>query len=284
MAKKILVVGGTGMLGRPVALRLHQDGFQVTVLSRTPDKHRLAFPEGIELVAGNVENQAGLEAVLDGFWAVHINLAGGPRPEDYDRWEYYGAATVMRAAMARDLRRISLISDTRADPRSTFPMIRAKGLAEESLKDSGIPYTIFRPAWVFESLPHLVLGRTLPLLGPQPHPSRWLAAADYAAIVSKAYQTSAAEDKTLTVLGPEPLTLDQAFAQYAAAVPGLRVKPVSLAWAKLQAALSFSAHQRDFVRQMEYNGSHPEVGSGEETQRLLGPCPTTLAQWLQGRR
>ena len=40
----ILILGGTGLLGAPVARRLQADGFPVRLLARDPDKARAIFP------------------------------------------------------------------------------------------------------------------------------------------------------------------------------------------------------------------------------------------------
>src|SRR5262249_37404370 len=44
--RRILVVGGTGMLGQPVVRRLLADGYPVRVLSRAPDRARALLGEG----------------------------------------------------------------------------------------------------------------------------------------------------------------------------------------------------------------------------------------------
>jgi uncharacterized protein YbjT (DUF2867 family) len=46
--KKILVLGGTGMLGQPVARRLKEDGCQVRLLVRDVEKARKLFDESFE--------------------------------------------------------------------------------------------------------------------------------------------------------------------------------------------------------------------------------------------
>ena len=51
---KILVVGGTGMLGKPVADRLAKDGYEVRVLTHSPEKAKIMFGSEIELAAGDV--------------------------------------------------------------------------------------------------------------------------------------------------------------------------------------------------------------------------------------
>ena len=81
MSKTILVVGGTGMLGEPVARRLRADGYQVRIFTRNVEKARAKFGAEYEAVAGDVEDQPSLLAALQGCQAVHVNLDGGLDPD-----------------------------------------------------------------------------------------------------------------------------------------------------------------------------------------------------------
>ena len=77
MVKTILIVGGTGLLGRSVAWRLQVDRFQVRLLVRDSVKAREMFGEPFGVVPGDVTEVAGLEKALMGCQGVHISV-GGP--------------------------------------------------------------------------------------------------------------------------------------------------------------------------------------------------------------
>jgi len=53
MQKTIAVVGGTGMLGRPVARCLKEAGFQVRIITRDAAKTRTLFDDSFEMVTGD---------------------------------------------------------------------------------------------------------------------------------------------------------------------------------------------------------------------------------------
>jgi uncharacterized protein YbjT (DUF2867 family) len=108
MSKSILVVGGTGMLGEPVARRLRADGYQVRIFTRNVEKARAKFGAEYEEVAGDVEDQPSLLAALQGCQAVHVNLDGGLDPD----LERRGAENVARAAARTGVQRITLLSGT----------------------------------------------------------------------------------------------------------------------------------------------------------------------------
>ena len=74
--KKILVLGATGLLGKPVVRQLVADGFQVRVLARDVEKARPMFAETVEVVPGDVIDLASLENAMTGCDAVHISVGG----------------------------------------------------------------------------------------------------------------------------------------------------------------------------------------------------------------
>ena len=74
--RHVVVLGGTGFVGRHLVSRLLQGGNRVTVLSRGADAGKRRFkPQGASLIEGDVANADFLAAVLDDADAV-VNLVG----------------------------------------------------------------------------------------------------------------------------------------------------------------------------------------------------------------
>jgi uncharacterized protein (TIGR01777 family) len=69
---KILLTGGTGLIGRHLIARLQALHHDITVVTRSPEKARKVLGAGVDIWKGLAEQQN-----LDGFDAV-INLAGEP--------------------------------------------------------------------------------------------------------------------------------------------------------------------------------------------------------------
>ena len=65
-SKTILVIGGTGMLGKPVAQQLKADGFNLRLLARNPEKAQKLLGAGYEIVKGDVDDSTSLRAALTG--------------------------------------------------------------------------------------------------------------------------------------------------------------------------------------------------------------------------
>lgn len=71
---RILITGGTGLIGRPLSALLANAGHNVTVLSRNPIEAK-PMPEGVSLHRWDLENLDGWGHLVDGADAI-INLAG----------------------------------------------------------------------------------------------------------------------------------------------------------------------------------------------------------------
>lgn len=70
---RILITGGTGLIGTPLSQQLAASGHEVIVLSRNPEKYSL--PEGVTAVAWDGRTTSGWAHLADGAGAI-INLAG----------------------------------------------------------------------------------------------------------------------------------------------------------------------------------------------------------------
>ncbi|MGD8819089.1 MAG: NAD(P)H-binding protein, partial [Anaerolineae bacterium] len=143
--KRILVLGGTGMLGGPVARRLRADGFEVRLLARDPEKARTMFGDSFEIVAGDVTDVSSLERGLAGCEGVHISVGGVV--------DKLSAENVVALAPGLGLKRITYVSGaTASEENRWFPMTAQKLDAEKAISGCGVPYTIFCPTWPMEQL------------------------------------------------------------------------------------------------------------------------------------
>ncbi len=279
----ILVVGGTGMLGAPVAKQLKADGFLVRIMSRNPKKAAQQLGPGFEYVQGDVEQPETLRAALASCAGVHINLNGGPTPADYDRIEHRGTVNVVRAAADLGINHISYLSGFSVSKKNShFYATKAKYEAENAIKTSGIPYTIFRATWFMETLPQFIQGNRAAIIGKQITPLHWIAAADYAHMVSKAYQLSAATNQTFYIGGPEALSMTEAVTLYCQLVrPDVTVSRLPVWLFSLLATLSRDATMKDAGRFMAYNATLTEPNEFQAANSLLGAPQTTLQEWCE---
>ena len=279
MEKRILVLGGTGLLGKPTADQLKADGFQVRILARDVEKARNMFEDGFEIVQGDVSDLASLEKAMTGCHGVHISV-GGPADQ-------VSAENVAALVPQLGVERISYISGaTVAEESRWFPMVAQKLNAEKAIRDSGVPYTIFCPTWPMEQIVRFARGGKPSLIGKQPLPVHWFAAHDLARMISKAYLLEAARNKRFYVYGPEAMTMKTALQRYCAVfhpeVEKISVMPIWLA--KLLGTLTGNEMLKFASGLMGYFDKAPETGDPSEANQILGAPGTTLDAWMETRK
>ncbi len=215
----VAIAGGSGFIGRAIVRRLG-DAARVRVLTRNPEavRSRLAGT-GAEFVRADLTDAASLEPALRGA-QVAINAAqfdGYPRRGlTFERVDYGGTVAMLAAARNAGIARIVYISGAAADEQSRQPGFRAKGRAERAIRESGLAYTIFRPALVYgadDRVTNLIARaiRYSPVVaipGSGRQVVQPVAVEDLAACVAMAVGGSGG-NAIFAVGGPEPLTFEQ---------------------------------------------------------------------------
>ena len=279
MKKSIVVLGGTGLFGKPTVNQLVQDGFQVRVLARDPEKAKALLPKEVEVVLGDVTDLASLESAMTDCWGVHISV-GGP----VDR---LSAENVAILAPKLGLQRIGYISGaTVAEENRWFPMVAQKLDAEKALRECGVPSTIFCPTWPMEQIARFARDGKPFLMGKQPLPVHFFAADDLALMVSTAFQKEEAAGKRFYIYGPEALSMPEALTRYCQIMhPEAEKVSIMPIWlAKLIAALTQNEDMKFAANLLGYFNQTPEVGDAAETSALLGAPTTTLEAWMESRK
>ncbi|MBN1199094.1 MAG: NAD(P)H-binding protein [Bacteroidales bacterium] len=288
MSQKILLIGGTGMLGKPVARKLKEAGYQVRIFSRSVSEKE--EQEGFEIFRGDFFNPEDLDRALKECTAIHTNLAKVDE----------GAAmrVIVAAAKRAGIETISCISGASVcEENRWFPITEQKYQAEQSVINSGIPYMIFRPSWFFESLELMVRGGKAMMIGKQPHPYRWVAVEDYARMVAAAYLKSTSENPTRNagpgtlnqiyyILGPEYHRMRDLMVRYIKAVhPEIKkVSDVPLWMMKLIGTLSGKREMKMVAALYGYFEKAREQGDPAFTNKMLGAPGTTFEEWVKAKK
>ena len=144
---KVLVVGGTGTLGRQIARRALDDGHQVRCMVRTPRKAAFLQEWGCELTRGNLLEPDSLDYALDGVDAV-IDAATS-RPDDpksiyITDWD--GKVNLLRACERAEVKRFVFLSLLGAHRHRSVPLMDIKACTENLLESSDFDYTILQGA------------------------------------------------------------------------------------------------------------------------------------------
>ncbi len=148
----ILVTGGTGFIGRSLVRQLVEMGYSVRVLIR-PSAQSPALPHGVpmEVAVSSFTDGRGLEAAMVNVDVVYHLLSGSGRSSQARLLEtdIQGAQAVAAAAARSRVGRILTVSHLGADRASAYPVLKAKAIAEEHVRRSGVDYTIMRSAVLF---------------------------------------------------------------------------------------------------------------------------------------
>lgn len=191
------------------------------VVTRDPARAADLTGAGIEVAVGDVRDSNSIERAMVGAQTVISAIqgfsgTGGDNPESVGR---VGNGVLMRAARAAGAAHFILVSVQGAAPDHPMDLFRAKHLAEQEPRSSGLVWTIIRPAAYMETWAQLVgkplveTGQTR-IFGRGNNPINVVAADDVARFVELAAVDPALRGQVVAVGGPENLTMRQVVATF----------------------------------------------------------------------
>ncbi|GIG69411.1 SDR family oxidoreductase [Phytomonospora endophytica] len=202
----ITVTGATGNVGTILVSTLIAAGEQVSAVSRGAAE----FPSGVVHHRADLSDPSSLAPAVDGSDALFVLLPG--EMADIDPHKIFATAE------AGGVRRVVLLSSQGVVSR---PMHAPLGAFEEALKESGLGWTVLRPAgFASNAFMWAESARTarmaaapfadvaLPVVDP----------ADIAAMAAAALLDAKHDGRTYTVTGPAPISPREQVAAIAAAV------------------------------------------------------------------
>jgi uncharacterized protein YbjT (DUF2867 family) len=148
----LLVVGATGTLGRQVALQALEKGYKVRCLVRSFKRASFLQQKGAELVYGDLCEPETLPPALEGVTAV-IDAATARHTEaSIKQVDWDGKVALIQAASAANVERYIFFSILNAEKYPHVPLMEIKRCTELFLAESGLNYTILRPAGFMQNL------------------------------------------------------------------------------------------------------------------------------------
>jgi NADH dehydrogenase len=152
MPRNVLVLGGTGFVGRQVVTKLVADGHRVLLPTRRRDRARdVQLLPTVTIVEADIHDRdrlAGLVARVD----CVVNLVGilhEQGGQTFDRVHVELPRSVIAACERSGVRRLVHMSALGADPDGPSRYQRSKGEAEALVRGSRLDWTVFRPSVIF---------------------------------------------------------------------------------------------------------------------------------------
>jgi uncharacterized protein YbjT (DUF2867 family) len=244
---KIVVIGGTGLIGSKLVEKLRREGREAVAAS--PDT-------GVDTITGG-----GLADALEGAQVV-VDVSNAPGSGDAEVLEFFRTSSrnLRAAETAAGVRHHIVLSIVGADRLPQSGYMRAKVAQEDAVKASGVPYTIVRATQFFEFIGGIADSSTdsgtvrLAPVFVQPE-----AADDVAATLAEVAVGEPA-NRTLELAGPERFRLDELARRVLAARDDSR-------------AVTADVHARYFGAELAEHsltpGDHPRI------------APTRFEDWLR---
>lgn len=198
---KIVVIGGSGLIGSKLVGNLRQNGHETVAAS--PDS-------GVNTITGE-----GLDAALAGAQVV-VDVANSPSFEDKAVLEFFETSgrNLLAAEISAGVSHHVALSIVGTDRLPESGYMRAKIAQEKLIKDSGVPYTIVHSTQFFEFLGGIAQSATT---GETVHLSpaffQPISSDDVAAALAEA-ATGTPLNGTLEIAGPEKFRMAELVGQY----------------------------------------------------------------------
>ncbi|MFN8378403.1 MAG: NmrA family NAD(P)-binding protein [Anaerolineae bacterium] len=299
----ILVIGASSSLGRAVVPLLRSKNVPLRISSRHPDTLQTFAGPGVEIVQADLLDRDSLvRACADAekvFAATHSVMGHGSTSSDHVDLE--GGCTLIDVAKEAGVQHFVYTSALGVSLDADTHFYRNKAKVEQHLLESGLPYTILRPAAFF--VPHTVLhskaftepslalqeflhGHSATFYGHGENPRNFVAVEDVARYAALALTDPCAMNQIIEIGGPENLTVKEVAAAYGRALGhSMELHPQSLVMPRIMHVLMgpFNAGMQDVMQIVIDNDSIPSPFDAAPNAQRYGVTPTYLEQWVAGQ-
>ncbi|HEX8528739.1 MAG TPA: SDR family oxidoreductase [Cytophagales bacterium] len=202
--QSVLVLGATGKVGSAVIRSLIAKQVPVKALVRDPAKARDVLPEGVALLAGDLEQPATLQKAMKGVEKVFLATPN-------TLWQVAAEKAVIDAARAAGVQHVVKLSGGSAHPASPVRIARWHGEVERYLEASGLAFTHLQPEFFMQNLlgaaASVAQGVLAMPLGVAPF--GLVDARDIAAVAAGVLTQEGHAGNTYRITGPEALSMPQ---------------------------------------------------------------------------
>jgi uncharacterized protein YbjT (DUF2867 family) len=284
--KKVLVIGSTGMIGKPVTRMLLQSPHDITLMARNQRKSQTLFPDA-KIVYGDVFDPFSLLPVFEGKEIVYISLGPARNARKGDRMtEEEGIENIVAVAQQTGVKRLVLVSSLVQNYNNTngyhWWIFDIKQKAVEMIKASGIAYTIFYPSTFMEGFDQLMMrGSNILLAGQSKAAMYFIAAKDFGSQVAKSFSLPDSINKEYVVQGPEAYTMDDGARVFMENYSKRKLKIMRAPLGLMRFFGKFSPTIDYGVKIVEALNNYPEQFEAQQTWNDLGKPETTIKDYAK---
>ena len=210
----LLIIGGTGTLGRQIVKQALNEGYQVRCLTRNLRRATFLKDWGAELVYGDLSLPETIPPALKGMSFV-IDAATVRPTDDYNSEliDWKGKIALIEAAKLARVRKFTFFSVLGASSNDSIPLIDLKLKVSKLLSQSGISCTVFNCSGFFQGIINqyaipVLENKTVWLLG-KSNPIAYLDTQDAAVAVIKNLSDLEPGTKTLALIGKKFWTSEE---------------------------------------------------------------------------
>jgi uncharacterized protein YbjT (DUF2867 family) len=264
---KVTVTTPTGNIGSKLIPHLLKHGAEVTVIARHPNKVKDLAARGVKVVRGEHSDAAIVKTAIEGadslFWLVPPAYGSHDPIGDYRKFgETLATVTPQFPAL-----HVVFLSSAGANRPQGTGLIEGLHHVEERLRSAVKNLTALRANFFMEnvlgSLPTIVKDGTIYQVVPSTNKLPQVSTADIAAIAADVLMAHQAGQHVIDVMGPEPISFDQA-ARYISTAVGKNINNVVIPPDAFEAALVKEGFTPEVAREFVTMEKAIDTGLGNE--------------------
>lgn len=224
---KVLVTGGTGFVGEEILRQLYRAGHAIRALVRDPhsrSSQKIQARFGAELSAGNILDSRSLQAFFSkgGDAVIHlVGIISEVGENTFQAVHATGTRNVIAAAKEAGVCRHIQMSALGTREHAVARYHRSKWDAEQTVRSSGLDYTIFRPSIIYgrkDMFTNMFASMSrwspfVPVIGTGQGTMQPIPVECVAECFVKALSEPRAKAETIDLVGPEILTFNEVLDQ-----------------------------------------------------------------------
>jgi len=287
MQKQILVVGGTGYLGRKVIGQLLKLDVIVRALVRPGTDASELEKKGVKIYRGDITKAETLPAALENVDAVVTTAIGymsAKKGDSLASVDDIGNRNLVDAAAKMRTPRFVFTSILTADRAQAVPHFWQKKLIEDYLRQKGVPFVALRPGAFIDQSPKadfwasgLRKGK-LGVLGSTKIKWSYILTDDLADYLALAAVNSRIPETIIDIATDEPMNTEQ-LSQYASEYTGHKIKLSSMPWPMMRMVFGliglFNPWMADLKTMFDFFFTGQYVADTSLQKQIFGKVPNT---------